>query len=307
MKARTAAASAVGLDAGLVRFREFLLTERGAAATTLDSYTHDVGRYVEFLRRECGRERTDQVVREDVRAHVGRLRDLGLQPASVARNLASIRAFHRFLEEEGCAPANPALEILPPRQWRKLPDTLTIPEIERLVAAPDASTPLGLRDRAMLELAYATGLRVSELVGFTRDALREELGVILVRGKGGKERIVPVGKAALAALEAYFQRGRPALLKRPVDAVFLNYRGGALTRMGFWKLLKTHARNAGIRRRVSPHTLRHSFATHLLEGGADLRVVQEMLGHADITTTQIYTQVDREYLQEVHRTFHPRG
>ena len=307
------AAGAMALERGLVRFREFLMAERGSAKTTLDSYTRDVERYVGFLRKSRGRARTDEVEREDVRALVGHLRDLGLAPSSVARNLASIRAFHRFLEEEGAAALNPALDIIPPRRWRHLPDTLTIPEIERLLASPDTSTPLGLRDRAMLEFAYATGVRVSELISFPPDGLREELGVILVRGKGGRERIVPIGRAALAAVHAWQEGGRPALTARAAKgkaraaALFLNFRGGRLTRMGFWKILRAHVRAAGITRHVSPHTLRHSFATHLLEGGADLRVVQEMLGHADITTTQIYTQVDREYLREVHRTFHPRG
>jgi len=302
-----AAKDGIRLEVGLRRFREFLLTEQGASAATCDSYGRDLARYVEFLLAKRGRTHAGQVDREDVRAALDLLRERGLGPSSVARNLAAIRAFHRFLEEDGSTSGNPAAEVLAPRQWRRLPRALTIPEVERLLAQPDLGDPLGLRDRAMLEFAYATGVRVSELVGFPVEGLREDLGIILVRGKGGKERLVPIGSAALQAVAEYAQRARPLLDRRGSSTLFLNRRGGPLTRMGFWKILRGYVRQAGIERAVSPHTLRHSFATHLLEGGADLRAVQEMLGHADISTTEIYTQVDREYLREVHRTFHPRG
>jgi integrase/recombinase XerD len=248
-----------------------------------------------------------EVGREDVRAALADLRERGLRPSSMARNLASIRAFHRFLEEEGCAQGNPAVEIAGPRLWRRLPRPISIVEMEKLLAAPDGRKPLEVRDKAMLEFAYATGVRVSELVGFPVDGLREDMEVVMVRGKGGKERMIPIGSVALAAVRRYREEVRPGLDRKHVRFLFLNARGDALSRMGFWKILRGYVRRAGIERPVSPHTLRHSFATHLLEGGADLRVVQEMLGHADITTTQTYTQVDREYLREVHHTFHPRG
>lgn len=298
---------AMPLGDALARFEESLAVERGVAAATLDAYGRDLRGYVDFLRSRRARARAGEVDREDVRAALADLRRRGLRPSSVARHLASIRAFHRFLEEEGCAQGNPATVVQAPRQWRRLPRPLPVPDIERLLAAPDTRTPLGLRDRAMLEFAYATGVRVSELVSFPVSALHESLEVVLVRGKGSKERLVPIGSHALRAVRDYRESARPRLDRSRRAELFLNARGGKLTRMGFWKLLRKHVRAAGITRPVSPHTLRHSFATHLLEGGADLRAVQEMLGHADIATTQIYTQVDREMLREVHRTFHPRG
>jgi integrase/recombinase XerD len=199
-------------------------------------------------------------------------------------------------------------DVVVPRIWRRVPKALTLPEIERLLSQPDTAKPLGVRDKAMLEFAYATGMRVSEVVGFRWDDLNANAGTARCVGKGSRERLIPVGSVALKWVEAYCRDVRPRLLKgRSQDVLFLNWRGGRLTRMGFWKILAGHARAAGLKSKMTPHALRHSFATHLLEGGASLRDVQQMLGHKDIATTQIYTKVDMEYLREVHRKFHPRG
>ena len=226
----------------------------------------------------------------------------------MARNLTAVRVFHRFLQTEGITGGDPTEHLKPPRLGRKLPTVLNVFEVERLMAEPNTETALGIRDRAMLEVLYGAGLRVSELTDLVRSNLLFELEVVRVVGKGSRERVVPIGSEAEAWTSRYLDEARAQLASlKSGDTVFLNWRGGRLSRMGVWKLLKRHARQAGIEKDVSPHTLRHSFATHLLEGGADLRAVQEMLGHADISTTQIYTHVDREYLREVHRTFHPRA
>ena len=288
------------------RFLNYLAAERGLSSNTVEAYGRDVARYLRFLReRGVGPEEAGP---EDVRELLNRLGDCGLGPASLARNLSAVRTFHRFLLEEGIREADPTELEVPPKRARKLPHVLSVEEVERLLSQPDTNTPLGMRDKAMLECMYATGVRVSELLNVRLGDLLWEVGVVRVSGKGGRERLVPVGELALDALRIYLREARPKLARAGSgDLTFLNRRGGRLSRMGFWKILRNYARSAGISKPVSPHTLRHSFATHLLEGGADLRAVQEMLGHRDISTTQIYTHLDREYLREVIRTFHPRG
>ena len=289
------------------RWLVHLTVERGLASHTLAAYGGDLDRYLAFLAAR-GRAAPGQVQRTDVHDFLAAEAASGSAASSRARRLSAVRGFHRFMVLEGLAADSPVEGWRGPRRVRRLPGVLRVGEIERLMASPDLTTPLGQRDRALLELGYAAGLRASELCGLPLEALDLAQALVRVRGKGAKERLVPVGRAALDAVQCYRGDGRVRLVRgRQVPTLFVNWRGTPLGRMGFWKILRRHVRAAGIRTRTSPHTLRHSFATHLLEGGADLRVVQELLGHADIGTTQIYTQVDRQYLTEVYRTFHPRG
>jgi integrase/recombinase XerD len=287
-------------------FLDELAVERGLSRHTLDAYRRDLAAYA--LHLDASRiEDVERVRREEVAGFLVRERKAGRSAATVGRRLAAVRGLHRFAVSEGIAEEDPTREVAGPRNLRRLPGALTVPEMERLLDAPRGDGPLPLRDRALLELGYASGTRVSELTGLDLADLDEEPGMIRVRGKGGVERWVPVGGYARRAVKTWIRRGRPKLLRDDRQpALFLNARGGRLSRAGFWRILKAHALTAGISRPVSPHTLRHSFATHLLEGGADLRVVQELLGHADLSTTQIYTKVDRTYLTEIHRSFHPR-
>jgi len=286
----------------------FLQLEKGSAKNTLASYKVDLRRYVEYLEEHSIRS-VDEVKESNVTAFLSLLKDMGLVASSISRNFSAIRGFHRFLIGEGITKNDPTQNIDSPKLSRRLPSVLTLDEIEKILNQPNINEPLGLRDRAILELLYATGLRVSELISLKQSNLLFDTGIIRVMGKGSKERIVPVGRSAIQYVELYQRQVRVHLVKRmdTSDAVFLNYRGRPLSRMAIWDMIKRYARQAGIEKEVHPHTFRHSFATHLLEGGADLRAVQEMLGHADIATTQIYTHIDREYLKEVHRTFHPRG
>ena len=291
----------------LPRFLDHLRFERGVSVQTLTAYDHDVTRLAVFL-SAAGRKGPGDATAADLRAFVLRLKDLGLAPTSIARNISAIRTYFGFLVAESLVDADPSERIQTPRRWRTLPEVLTIAEITRLLEAPDLEHPLAWRDRAMLEFMYASGVRVSELVDLRARNLMLDEEMALVHGKGSKERLVPIGRRAVGALSLYLREVRPKLESGQGDGrVFLNARGRPLTRMGVWKILRGHVETAGIDKPVSPHTLRHSFATHLLEGGADLMAVQEMLGHADISTTQIYTHVDRTYLTEVHRSFHPRG
>lgn len=295
------------LELYLERYLNQLSLERGLAARSVDSYSGDLKRYISY---HAGRgvAQPGQITRDAVGSFLSELGKYGLSPATMARTISAVRGFHRFLLSEGLAEADPSENIEAPRLGRRLPGVLNVAEVESILQQPDTAKPLGLRDRAMLELLYACGLRVSELMSLRESDLFFAQGFVRCFGKGSKERLVPAGKSARSWVTRYLKGARPALLKKaPTDRLFLNNRGGPLSRMGFWKLLKAYAGKAGIRKRVHPHILRHSFATHLLEGGADLRSVQEMLGHADISTTQIYTHVDREYLKEVHRQFHPRG
>ena len=288
-------------------FLDHLRFERGLSEETLSAYEHDVVRLATFLRQR-GRTRPADVTTADLRAFVLELKDLGLAPSSIGRNVSAIRTYFSFLVGENLAVGDPSDRLQTPKGWRSLPEVLTVEEIGKLLETPDLSHPLAWRDRAMLEFAYASGVRVSELIKLQLRNLSLDEGIAMVYGKGAKERLVPIGRRAVGAVSLYLREVRPRLEKgKGEGCVFLNARGRPLTRMGVWKILRQHVEDAGIQKHVSPHTLRHSFATHLLEGGADLVAVQEMLGHADIATTQIYTHVDRRYLAEVHRSFHPRA
>jgi integrase/recombinase XerD len=293
----------------LERFHDYLAFERGLSPRTLDAYERDIERFRTFL---AARDVTsvDMATPGDVREFAYSLREQGLAAPSIRRALSALRTYFAFLLGEGLVGADPTENIDPPAVWRRLPDVLSREEVERLVLAPDPADRLYWRDRAMLEFAYASGVRVGELTSVkTRDVQLDE-GFAIVFGKGSRERMVPLGGAAVHAVGVYLRELRPALERgtgRGEGTLFLNARGSPLSRMGVWKILKKQVERAGIERRVTPHTLRHSFATHLLEGGADLASVQEMLGHADISTTQIYTHVDRDYLRDVHRRYHPRS
>jgi integrase/recombinase XerD len=293
-----------GLANHISSFLTFCRVEKGLAANTLNAYAADLERLNKFQTERAGKPLTA----EDLAAYIDSLYQAGLGSRSIARHLTTVRNFFSFLVREGVAADDPAELIRGPKQWRTIPKFLNRPEIERLIEAPDRSRPAGLRDHAMLELLYATGLRVSELCRLGMSDLNAELGVARTTGKGNKQRLVPVGKEALGAVAEYLQTGRPALLKgRASRYLFVTARGGCLTRQAFWKLLAGYGRKAGIFRDLSPHVVRHSFATHLLEGGADLRSVQVMLGHADISTTQIYTHVMRSRLRETVEKHHPRA
>jgi len=294
------------LEPYLDAFVAYLRSERGLSPRTVEAYARDLIEYLETL-REARVSTPDAVRQEHVRGHLAAL-GRRLSGRSQARHLAAIRMFHRFLVAERHAGADPTEQVETPRQTRRLPLFLTLDEVEELLEAPKDTTPAGLRDRAMLHVLYATGLRVSELVGLSVNSVQLDAGYLVARGKGDKERLVPLGRRAVAEVRAWLGRGRPALLKgRPSRALFVGPRGTALTRQGVWKLLRRHALAAGIRKRLSPHKLRHSFATHLVERGADLRLVQAMLGHADLATTQIYTHVDGRRLRAVYDVAHPRS
>jgi len=287
-------------------FLEYLRVEKGLAANSVVAYQRDLVELMEFVRK-ISRELTE-VRRDDLRNFLASLHRRGLSARSVARHLVSLRNFFRFLVKEGKVRQDPTRDIDAPRIGQRLPKYMTTDEVDALLQQPDPSTPLGLRDKAMLELLYATGLRVSELIGLSWNDLEINLGVLRCRGKGNKERLIPVGKSALRAVEAYMQQGRPALAKgRESPFLFLNRRGGGLSRVGFWMLIVRYGRAAGILTDITPHEVRHSFATHLLERGADLRSVQIMLGHSDISTTQIYTHVLKERLKLVYHEHHPRA
>ena len=290
----------------LETFQDFLAFEQGASPRTAEAYGRDLTRLATYAWTK-GAASVQEVSAPLLRGYMYHLKDLGLAPASIRRNVSSVRTYFRFLMNEGHVVRDPSERLEPPKRWRELPDVLSVEEVTRLLEAPSLDEPMAFRDRAMLELAYGAGLRVSEWISLSvKDVLFEE-GVVRVFGKGAKERLVPVGRKAIGAVAIYVRELRPKLERgRGEGTLFLNARGTPLSRMGAWKILKKYVDQAGITKHVSPHTLRHSFATHLLEGGADLRAVQEMLGHADISTTQIYTHVDREYLRDVHRQFHPR-
>jgi integrase/recombinase XerD len=272
------------------------------------SYKLDLVRYLSYLESQQVTS-LDKIGERDVASLLGMLHDLGLSGRSISRNFSAIKGFHRFLVAEGLSKFNPTENIDPPKRSRTLPGVLNQDEVEAILQQPNGVEPLSIRDRAILETLYATGMRVSELLGLKQSAIDFDEGVVRVFGKGSKERIVPIGRAALEWICKYLATVRPTLARKGKgrDALFLNARGTPLSRMTIWNIVREYSQQAGIRKEIHPHTFRHSFATHLLEGGADLRAVQEMLGHADISTTQVYTHIDREYLKEVHKTFHPRG
>jgi integrase/recombinase XerD len=289
------------------RFLDHLRVERDLSPNTVDAYRRDLDRYEAYLSEHTSRQVPD-AGRKAIEAFAAHLTAEGQSGRSTARRISAVRTFYRFLVTEGVLEEDPAVELDRPRLWKRLPVVLDLFEIEELMAQPEEGEDLGLRDRAMLETCYGAGLRVSELLGLAVRDVDTAGGVLRVTGKGRRQRLVPIGGVALDYVDRYLSRVRPGLAKKKGEreVLFLSVRGGPLSRMGFWKIVQKYVTAAGISRQVTPHTLRHSFATHLLEGGADLRSVQEMLGHADISTTQIYTHVDRRYLKEVHRKYHPR-
>ncbi|MCG6894543.1 MAG: site-specific tyrosine recombinase XerD [Desulfobacteraceae bacterium] len=296
-----------GIHPLLDRYLDYLLVEKGLSRRTLEAYSRDLSRFATFLLDQAVDRPTEQDT-AILLAYLIHLRKSGLSGRSRARHLVSIRGFYRFLCREGLLNSDPSLRVDLPKTTQKLPEVLSVREVERLLRAPAEDTPTGLRDGAMIEMMYAAGLRVSELVGMKRHDVNLEAGFVRVLGKGAKERIVPIGRYARDRIASYIENARPVLLKsRTSPYLFVGRGAKAMSRQGFWKLLRRYGLKAGLRRPVSPHALRHSFASHLLEGGADLRAVQAMLGHADISTTQIYTHVARERLQLVHKKYHPRG
>jgi integrase/recombinase XerD len=290
----------------LDRYLESLAVERGLSRNTVDAYRNDLSRLGEALAKKGGRDFLAAAA-ADLSAHLRELQRQGLSPRSSARALSAIRGFYDHLVTSGERADNPAVNLLPPKLWKPLPKVLSEDEVERLLAAPDVATPLGLRDRAMLELLYATGLRVSELVGLTLPQLRLDVGFLIAFGKGSKERVVPVGEQAEHWVGRYLRDVRPDLARGRHLTVFVNKNGDAMSRVGFWMLIKKYGLKAALRAEISPHVLRHSFATHLLEHGADLRAVQTMLGHSDIATTQIYTHIHQQRLKSLYDRFHPRS
>ncbi len=289
-------------------FLHFLLVEKGLSDNTISAYRRDLIHYTDYM------EKVEQVAPELIqRIHIlhflEQLKEQGKSPKTIARHISTIRSFHHFLIQDRICTHDPTNHIETPKSGRTLPKVLNMEETEALLAAPDVSNPLGLRDKAMLELMYASGLRVSELTSLNKEDVHLTMGFVRCTGKGDKERIIPAGRHALEAIEHYLQTGRPKLVskKRNDHALFLNHYGQRLTRQGFWKIIKALAKKATIEKELTPHTIRHSFATHLLENGADLRAVQEMLGHADISTTQIYTHVTKTRLKDVYSQFHPRA
>jgi integrase/recombinase XerD len=289
-------------------FLHFLQLEKGLAGNTINSYRLDIIRYLNYLEVRNINSLND-ITEPIFVKFLSTLRDVGLETTSISRNFSSIKGFHKFLVAESISEKDPTLNIDRPKLSKRLPTVLSIEEIDKILEQPDLETPFGKRDRAILELMYATGLRVSETVSLKFPNLLFESELIRVFGKGSKERIVPIGKSAIFYVNLYRQESRPLFLSKNknTDILFLNHHGKKLTRAFIWDMLKKYSKGADIEKNVHPHTFRHSFATHLLEGGADLRAVQEMLGHSDISTTQIYTHIDREYLKEVHKSFHPRG
>lgn len=294
-------------EAVIERFLDALWMERGLSVNTLSAYRGDLTGYGNWLARQ--QMRLTDTTRADVLNYIARRVGDGARPRTTARLLSALRRFHRYLVREGILTIDPTAELESPKLDRPLPKSLTEDEVEKLLEAPDVTTALGLRDRAMLETLYATGLRVSELIALTVSQLNLQAGVIRVIGKGDKERLIPVGEEASTWLTQYLCDARATLLgKRQTDTLFPTTRGAGMTRQAFWYNIKRYARSAGIDdKHLSPHTLRHAFATHLLNHGADLRVVQMLLGHADLSTTQIYTQVARARLKQLHKRHHPRG
>ena len=288
-------------------YLNFLAVEKGVSLNTLEAYSRDLNRYVEFI-EQAGIKDIREISSDDVISFLGNLKGDGLASSSTNRSLAAIRGFYRYLLTEKVVDENPVANIELARVWMHLPDTLSREEMNFLLKQPGTKTPLAVRDTAMLELLYATGIRVSEVVSLSMSNINWQAGYLIVVGKGSKERIVPIGRVAFDCLNRYVEGSRRKLSKeRSVNTIFLNRSGTGLTRQGFWKIVKKYVRKAELQKKVYPHTFRHSFATHLLEGGADLRSVQVMLGHADISTTQIYTHVTRERLKEIHKKYHPRG
>jgi len=289
------------------QYLNFLAVEKGVSRHTIDAYSRDLNKYIGFIKGR-GVQSIKGISPEDIVSFLAKVRGDGLNARSVNRTLSAIRGFTQFLIRERMVDENPVVNIERAKTWMILPDTLSQGEMNLLLAQPGNVSPAATRDTAMLELMYATGIRVSELLSLTINSVNWQVGYLVVMGKGGKERIVPMGKSAYHCVRAYVDSSRPKFLKgRQTNLLFLNRAGEGLTRQGFWKILKKYATKSGLHKKIHPHTFRHSFATHLLEGGADLRSVQMMLGHSDISTTQIYTHVTRDRLKAIHKKYHPRG
>jgi integrase/recombinase XerD len=298
-KPRTSAEEALQL------FLDYLSVEKGLSANTILSYGRDLKKHLHFLKKE----KTDwaQADEETLARFIHHQSQAGLQARSLARLISALKSFYRFLLLDGLVKKDPAANLTSPKTWMTLPKYLTVQEVEDLLRQPDDKDLHGLRDKAMLEVLYAAGLRVSELIQLKPKDLNLDDGYLICHGKGGKERVVPLGRSAATVTKRYMEEARPQLQKKPAEALFLTRLGDRFTRQGFWKMLREYARKAGLASKISPHILRHSFATHLLERGADLRSVQLMLGHSQITTTQIYTHVSRERLRQVYEKYHPRA
>jgi integrase/recombinase XerD len=295
------------MDELLKAFLDYLLVEKGSAQNTIMAYERDLKSYLHYLKNVESVYSLNDVQRVHIVHFLKFLKEQGKSSKTLARHIASVRAFHQFLLRAKATGQDPSVQIETPRLERSLPNVLSLQEVETLLEAPKTQDHFGIRDKAMLELLYATGIRVSELIGLEIDHVQLTMG--FVRCNASKERIIPIGRAAADAIKHYLEHGRPRFIstKQLDPALFLNHQGKRLTRQGFWKILKKLAREAGIDKELTPHTLRHSFATHLLENGADLRAVQEMLGHSDISTTQIYTQVSKTKIKDVYSKFHPRA
>lgn len=295
------------MDSLIDHFIHYLAVEKGLATNTLESYQRDLLTYTAYL-REQGVARIEESNRAHIVGYLMMLKEKGRATATLSRNLASIRAFYQFLVRDRYLDKDPSVHLETPKIEKRLPKVLSVTEVERLLDGPALHDPAGVRDKAMLELLYATGIRVSELVNLNMGDVNLEMGFLKCMGKGAKERIIPLGQIAIETVRNYIETARPRMLKgRSETALFLNHLGKRITRQGFWKMIKKYAQKANIRTEITPHTLRHSFATHLLENGADLRAVQEMLGHADISTTQIYTHVTRTRIKDVYAKTHPRA
>ncbi|AFN74981.1 tyrosine recombinase XerD [Melioribacter roseus P3M-2] len=296
------------MEAFLKEYSTLLLYEKNLSENTVNSYQSDLKKFFDFLNRE-GISDPDEVTSEIIAKYFEEIRRIGIDSSTSARYMSAIKGFWNFLESMNYVSSNPTEKLSGVPKSRKLPSVLSVEEIDSILKCVDVSSPIGLRDRAILELFYSSGLRVSELINLRIPDLLFEDEVVRVLGKGSKERYVPVGSSAVYWVNDYLKRGRP-FLKNKVKSeniVFLNRRGAKLSRMWIWKIFERYSNEAGIEKEIHPHTFRHSFATHLIEGGADLRAVQEMLGHADISTTQIYTHIDREFVKQTHRDHHPRG
>ena len=294
------------MQALLDSFLSYLAVEKGLSENTLESYGRDVRKFIEFLEHKKVKD-ISNVKYPEISEFLAYSKDKGFNPATIVRSIVSIKQFFKYLIIEKIVSEDPAAQIKTPKMKKAIPGVISLDDVEILLAAPDESTPEGLRDSAMLEVLYASGIRVSELIGLNLNDVNFDHGYVIVYGKGSKERLVPVGEKARVKLREYLLHARPAILKtRDAKALFVTRRGSGMTRQGFWKLIKNYALKAGIPKKISPHTLRHSFATHLLERGADLRTIQIMLGHSDISTTQIYTHVESERLKEIHKKYHPR-
>ncbi len=289
-------------------FVHYLMIEKKLANNTITAYKQDLNAYLNYLNAEHSLQSIQQVKRSHIIAYLAHMQKQNKAVTSIARTVSSIKAFHHFLYRDERIDRDVTVHLESPKRKRRLPRVLSQSEVERLLAQPDESSPFGIRNKAMLELLYATGIRVSELTQLNLNDLHLSSGFLKTIGKGNKERLIPIGSLAALAINRYLEEGRPKIAKNKQEqALFLNRLGGRLTRQGFWKIMKQLAKEANIKKDLTPHTLRHSFATHLLENGADLRSVQEMLGHADISTTQIYTHVTNKRLKDIYKQYHPRA